>query len=364
MKAAGVNGVSVLLMISLTFLLPVASHPRPVMAPTSAIKIVSYLVNGAPNYNAPGNESFWNSIGWTNVSLGATVSPGGGHTSSVLVKSANDGFNIYMLFRWYDPVGPSYGSSSEEYINSTGAIVPLNFSDTGSVKQLYYNVTDNYYYPDRVAMLWFLSGPMGDVPAMKLNSTGAITNGTANIWHWQSVPTDNVSFPTSLAGNYTDPNGKTIFPPNNSSFAEDDFTNESGFFPIAGSISGVQNLDPYADPFIVLAGNAFSMTNKTWTVEMVRPFTVSQAANYRVELSVGAKYFVGFAVWNGKDGESAHIKSVSQWYSLTVTNQAPASQPAPAGGVSVILAVSAGGGLLLAGLIVGAVIRPEKRKTS
>jgi ethylbenzene dehydrogenase len=355
------NSVTVLLLISLMLIFFISS-PRPVVAQNSVATIVSYRVNGAPDYNAPGNESFWKNIGWTDVSLSASVSPGGGHTSDVLVKSANDGYNIYALFRWSDPQGPSFGSSSEEYVAPNGTIVPLNFSDTGAVKQLYYNITDNYYYPDRVAMLWFLKGPIGEVPAMQLNTTGAITNGTANIWHWQSVPTDNVSFPTSLAGNYTDQAGKTIFPPNNSSFAEDDFTNETGFFPIAGSISGAPNLDPSADPFIILAGNSFSTTNKTWTVEMVRPLIEPQASNYRVQLSVGTTYFVGFAVWNGKTGESAHIKSVSQWYKLTVSNEAAPSPAAPAAGISLVLAMAAGAGLLIAGLIVGVVLRPEKKK--
>lgn len=351
--------VYVLLLTSLMLFLPVLS-PRPVIAQTVVSTIVSYHVSGAPDYNAPGNESFWKNIGWTDVSLSASVSPGGGHTPDVLVKSANDGYNIYVLFRWSDPQGPSYGSSEEEYRLPNGTIVPL--TNPEGVNQLYYNITAGYYYQDRVAMLWFLRGTVGQVPAMDLNSTGAITNGTANIWHWQSVPTDNVSFPDSAAGNYTDPAGKTIFPPNNSSFAEDDYTNKTGLFPIAGSLSGVPNLDPYADPFIILAGNSFSTTNKTWTVEMVRPFLEPQASSYRVQLSVGSTPFVGFAVWNGKLGESAHIKSVSEWYKLSVSNEAAPSPAAPESGVSLILATATGAGLLIAGLIVGVVVRPEKKK--
>lgn len=352
----------VLLLASLMLLLFISSSPRPIVAQSSVVSIVSYHVDGAPNYSAPGNESFWKNIGWTNVTLTASVSPGGGHTPSVLVKSANDGFNAYLLFRWYDPQGASNGSSTEAYVNSTtGILTPLDPANTGAVKQLFYNST--YFYPDRVAVLWFLNGPRGIVPAMQLNSTGAITNGTANIWHWQSNPTDNTSFPTSLAGNYTDPvSGKTIFPPNNSSFAEDDYTNMTGFFPIAGSISGSPNLVPYANPFAILAGNSYSPTNKTWTVEMVRPFTLSEAANYRVQLSVGSSYFVGFAVWNGRMGESSHIKSVSNWYSLSLSNQTPSIPPLPAGGVSLTLAAASGAGLLIAGLIVGLLVRPERKK--
>jgi hypothetical protein len=143
--------------------------------------------------------------------------------------------------------------------STTGQIVPLDFTKTGAVKQLFYNAT--YFYPDRVAILWFLNGTRDVVPAMSLNSTGAITDGSANIWHWQSVPTDNISFPTSLAGNYTDSSGKTIFPPNNSSFAEDDYTDKNGFFPIPGRISGAPNLVPDA---LVLGGVALAVAGGTF----------------------------------------------------------------------------------------------------
>lgn len=364
MKAAGVNSVNGFSVLLLTFLLLIVfvSVPRPVVAQTSVVNILSYRVDGAPNYSAPGNESFWKNIGWTNVSLSATVSPGGGHTSSVLVKSANDGFNIYVLFRWHDPEGPSYGSSSEEYYAPNGTLVELDPSQTGLVNQLFYNST--YYYQDRVAVLWFLNGTRDVVPAMKLNSTGAITDGSADIWHWQSVPTDNnIQNDTDFPGGYTDVKGTLIYPPNNSSFAENDYTDKNGFFLVGGNSTQTPPvIDPYSNPFIVLAGNYFSTTNKTWTVEMVRALTVSQDPTYNVQLSVGQTYFVGFGVWNGKMGESAHIKSVSQWYSLTVSNE-PAPTPAvPAAGVSLILAAATGAGLLIVGTIIGVAVRPEKKK--
>jgi hypothetical protein len=361
MKPAGTNLAHLALIVSVFLILFLSSRPYVVTGQTSVVNIISYRVDGAPNYNAPGNESFWKNIGWTNVPLSATVQPGGGHTSNVLVKSANDGFNIYVLLRWDDSQGPSYGSSSEMYVNSTGQLVDLNFTDTGAVHQLFYNST--YYYQDRVALLWFLNGTRDVVPAMSLNTTGAITDGSANIWHWQSVPTDNnVQNDPDFPGGYTNTKGDLIYPPNNSSFAEDDYTDKTGFFPIAGNISGTPNLDPSADPFIVLAGNSYSTTNKTWTVEMVRPFTESQASKYRVQLEVGATYFVGFGVWNGRMGESAHIKSVSEWYSLTVSNQAPTSPLPPTTGVSLTLAAATGTGLLVAGLIVGLLIKPERKK--
>jgi hypothetical protein len=360
---ASLNSVTVFLLISLMLILFISS-PRPAVAQTSVINITSYRVDGAPNYNAPGNETFWKNIGWTNVSLSASVSPGGGHTSSVLVKSANDGFNIYVLFRWSDPQGPSYGSSSEEYYAPNGTLVELDPTQTGLVNQLYYNVTAGYYYQDRVAMLWFLNGTRDVVPAMKLNTTGIITDGSANIWHWQSVPTDNnIQNDTDFPGGYTDVKGTLIYPPNNSSFAENDYTDKDGFFLVGGNSTQTPPvIDAYSNPFIILAGNYFSTMNKTWTVEMVRALTVSQDSAYNVQLSVGTSYFVGFAVWNGKMGESAHIKSVSQWYKLTVSNEAAPTPATPTGGVSLTLATATGAGLLLAGLIIGVVMRPEKKK--
>lgn len=340
-----------------------------VRAQGSFVALTSYRVSGAPNYTAPGSESFWNGIGWTDVPLAASVSPGGGQTSNILVKSANDGFNIYVIFRWNDSMGPSFGSSTEVYAAPNGTLIPLNPAGTTNVKQLFYNST--YYYPDRVAMLWFLQTPTTrqQSPVMVLGSNGAITGGAADIWHWQSVPTDNSASDTSFPGGYTNPSGSAIFPNNNVSFAEDDYTNTTGFYVIGGSFGASSpNLDPYADPYAVHVGNYFSDSNKTWTVEMVRSFSMSDASQYRVQLATGSNYYVAFAVWNGKMGESSHIKSVSQWYTLTVSDQAPPSPtptaPAPASGISPTLAAAVGVGLLVVGAIIGTVVRPRRKENT
>lgn len=349
----------------LTILIFAAFMFQPVSAAivqTTFTTIPSYRVSGAPNYDAPGNESFWNQIGWTNISLVASVAPGGGKTPSVLVKSANDGFNVYVLLRWKDAQGPSYVGSTEAFM-SNGKLVNLTYANTQTTNQLFYNST--YYYPDRAAMLWYIGNQTQrdqTAPQMLLGTNGAISAGTANIWHWQSNPTDNNPSDKAYPGGYTDPKGNAIFPPNNSSFAEDDYTDTTGFFPIAGNASGTPNLDPYASPFVVLAGNSFSTANNTWTVEMVRPLIVPQDAKYRVQLEVGSTYFVGFAIWNGKMGESSHIKSVSQWYKLAVTNQAPSAPAVATGGVSLTLAAADGAGLLVVGLIAGLMVRPERKK--
>jgi hypothetical protein len=324
--------------------------------------IISYRVNGAPNYTAPGSESFWRSINWTVVPLAATVSPGGGHTSNLLVKSANNGFDIYMLFRWNDSAGPSFLADPEMYRAPNGSLIPLTPEATANVTQLFYNST--YYYPDRVAVLWFIANQSErqESPRMMLGTNGAITGGAAEIWHWQSNPTDNNPNDTGFPGGYTNPTGAPIYPPDDLSFAEDDYTNTTGFFVIAGSFgSGSPNLNPYADPFIIHVGSYYSYSNKTWTVEMVRSFTTSQASSYRVQLATGSSYFIAMAVWQGKLGESAEFKSVSLWYNLTVSSHIAPSKAitasSPSSGVPISLASAVAVASVIVGLVIGTVLR-------
>ena len=219
-------------------------------------------------------------------------------------------------------------------------------------------------------MLWFLSTALTrqQTPAMVLGSNGAITGGAANIWHWQSNPTDNDPNDAGFPGGYTNPTGTPIFSNDNVSFAEDDYTNTTGFYVVGGSFgTSSPNLDPYADPFDVHVGNYFSATNKTWTVEMVRSLSTSDQM-YRVQLATGSTYYVAFAVWNGKMGESSHLKSVSQWYTLTISDQPPPAsyapptpQPQTNAGISPMLAAVVGIGLLLVGVILGVTVRPKRK---
>ncbi len=332
--------------------------------------IVSYRVNGSANYSSPGSEQFWSSINWTNVPLSASVAPGGGHTPSLHVKSANDGFDVYLLLRWNDTAGPSYLSESEMYRSTNGSLLPLTYAATANVTQLFYNST--YYYPDRAAILWFVANQSArqQSPVMMLGTNGAITGGAAEIWHWQTDPTDNSANDSDFPGGYTDPAGNPVFPSDNLSFAEDDYTNTTGFFVVAGSFGADSpNLDPYASPFLIHVGSLYSYANKTWTVEMVRTLTTQEAAKYRVELASGSSYFVALAVWQGRLGESAEFKSVSQWYNLTISDQAASvhttTATSIASGVAPTLAVAVTVAALIVGFVIGTVIRaspPREKK--
>ena len=100
-----------ILILSLAFLFPSLVVQRPVQAQTTFQNITSFRVTGAANFSAPGAESFWSAIPWTDVSLAASVSPGGGHTNQMLVKSANDGFEVYMLLKLTATQSQSYTSA-------------------------------------------------------------------------------------------------------------------------------------------------------------------------------------------------------------------------------------------------------------
>ena len=350
----------VVLLLGLVLLAPAGSA----QPPSSFTDIPSYRVSEAPNYSAPGTEAFWASIPWTEVPLVASVTPGGGHTADVSVKSANDGYSVYVLFRWNDSVGPSYESNDEIYQAPNGTLMPLTDEATANVTQLYYNAT--YYYQDRAAILWFLAdtSELAPAPRMQLGTDGAITMGAADIWHWQSNPTDNNPQDDGFPGGYTDPVGNPIYPANNLSYAEDDYTNMTGFWITAGSFgAGAPNLDPYANPYAITVGNSFDSSTKQWTVEMVRTFTTTHAVPYRVQLATGSSYYVAFAIWNGKQGESAEFKSVSQWYNLTISDESPTTAtPLPAGGVTPSLAGIVAAGTLIVGVAIGMVLRSRREE--
>jgi hypothetical protein len=352
---------AVALFMCLTALAVAVSGPT--LAQSSYPDVVSYRVTNTPNYTDPGHEAFWGAIPSTDVPLTASIAPGGGHTPDVQIKSANDGYNLYTLFRWNDTAGPSYASIDELWQAPNGTLMPLTSEDTANVTHLYYNAT--YYYQDRAALLWFLPQSLGrqQVPAMVLGSDGALTGGAAEIWHWQSNPTDNSPLDSGFPGGYTNATGTPIYPADNLSFAEDDYTNMTGFFTIPGNFGvGAPNLVPEADPFLIHVGSRYDNGSKTWTVEMVRSFTTPLTAPYCVQVEAGATYYVAFAIWNGRLGESSAYKSVSQWYTLTVSNETVSAPAGPAGGVPLAIAAATGVGLLLVGIMIGAVVRSFRKE--
>jgi hypothetical protein len=100
-------------------------------------------------------------------------------------------------------------------------------------------------------------------------------------------------------------------------------------------------------------------------VEMVRSFT-TDASQYRAQLATNSTYYAAFAVWQGKSGESSNFKSVSQWYTVDISDKSVASsggqQTSGASGVSLPLAATVAVGTLIAGFAMGSVIRQGRRR--
>lgn len=75
--------------------------------------------------------------------------------------------------------------------------------------------------------------------------------------------------------------------------------------------------------FFVKTGATYS--NGFWTVEYVRPLQVPQAyAQWMPNFTVGNTYYVAFAVWQGKLGETLFDKSITSGFlQFTLSNSAP-----------------------------------------
>lgn len=59
--------------------------------------------------------------------------------------------------------------------------------------------------------------------------------------------------------------------------------------------------------------------NSTWAVVFARPLAVPQQKDEAVQLAAGSAVKIGFAVWEGSNGERAGVKSFSkEWLELTL----------------------------------------------
>ncbi len=85
--------------------------------------------------------------------------------------------------------------------------------------------------------MWFIAPTteQQQSPRMMLGSNGAITGGAAEIWHWQSNPTDNNVNDSGFPHGYTDRAGNPIYPADNLSFAKDDYTDTTDLIVIGGA---------------------------------------------------------------------------------------------------------------------------------
>ncbi|MCH4816871.1 MULTISPECIES: ethylbenzene dehydrogenase-related protein, partial [Sulfolobaceae] len=154
--------------------------------------------------------------------------------------------------------------------------------------------------------------------------------GAANIWMWVSGATwNNKTYDPAFAANLWNNESLTGLPytdPGNQGFAVPLYTNNTNMYEVdtAGIwYAPVASSGLNGSLFFVKTGATYS--NGFWTVEYVRPLQVPQAyAQWMPNFTVGNTYYVAFAVWQGKLGETLFDKSITSGFlQFTLSNSAP-----------------------------------------
>ncbi|MEM0069241.1 MAG: cytochrome b558/566 subunit A [Metallosphaera sp.] len=211
-----------------------------------------------------------------------------------------------------------------------------------------YYVNATQYYPDRAAIMWYMGSVIppttdcmnlgGDYIGETLSGYTFTTaggslqqqGGAANIWMWVSGATwNNKTYDPAFAANLWNNESLTGLPytdPGNQGFAVPLYTNNTNMYEVdtAGIwYAPVASSGLNGSLFFVKTGATYS--NGFWTVEYVRPLQVPQAyAQWMPNFTVGNTYYVAFAVWQGKLGETLFDKSITSGFlQFTLSNSAP-----------------------------------------
>ncbi len=276
---------------------------------------VPEVKNAAPNFAAPGTESFWNSVKAQPVPLEQTVEyPGSpaGFTNSITVKMAwtnstkTPELMVLLTF-------PNVGGSTANWNGNVAGGIPIVNSTLlhypGANKPIFPNATaaefcgtnsnasnpsclgvaypgdtalplaigSSYIYPEQASVLFGIAPGAGTdnwyqvsyKPKMVVGTSGALSTGTggaAEMWTWASNPTDNSSQDAGYPG-LKFPNGTAMDPsffgmPRHASYAIDGYTNGSSYY----QIGGMPGSSPY--PFL---NSAYLETANLSSVGAVSP---------------------------------------------------------------------------------------------
>lgn len=401
---------STVLAIALVVIIGALSLFLPIPLAQAPSGIVAYKVVGSANLAAPGTEPFWSEIPAYNVSLVPNLSPQmlpisysvptSGLVPYISVKAAWNGTDIFILMEWPDPYGPSYvgpaaiagpghwplvynpngplnmtflqlltSTFHKKYfvINASYAVIkgsprPMEYilaymaPHYGVYFYGYYvNLTSGHYYPDRVAIMWYMGSQQnpsdcmnigGPHPGYKIpgqlgqlaqaylgsnveqNTGGSLSSGAANIWEWIAGATDpngaNFNYFTNATWdveNGIDMAAAEQFASHPHGFFINLFDNQTGLYDVGdGGIWYPNATGPEPGYFSGYTGAVYK--NGYWIVEFVRP--LSAPMPYTVNLTPGQTYDVAFAVWIGKAGETSWDKSISpSFIPLTISTSPP-----------------------------------------
>ncbi|BAK54636.1 cytochrome b558/566 subunit A [Sulfurisphaera tokodaii] len=213
-----------------------------------------------------------------------------------------------------------------------------------------YYTNSTWYYPDRVAMMWYMGSVIppskdgmnigGKYPGQKFDGVtfkyagGSLAQpgGAANIWMWVSGATwNNSTYDPAFKVNLWQNESLTGLPyvdPGNHGFAVPLYTNNTDMYEVdcAGIwYTPVASKGLNGSLFFIWTGATWS--NGYWTVEFARPLAVPpNYANWMPNITVGKTYYVAFAVWQGKLGETLFDKSItSSFLTLQLVTTPPTS---------------------------------------
>jgi len=216
-----------------------------------------------------------------------------------------------------------------------------------------YYTNSTWYYPDRVAMMWYMGTGTPTMDGMNIGGKYAgqvydgynlsvaggsfkMPGGSANIWMWVSGATWNnatydPAFKVHLWANesltglpYTDPDC--------GGFAVPLYTNNTDMYEVdcAGIwYTPVQSSGLNGSLFMIRTGAKWC--NGYWTAEFVRSLTVpSNIAKYEPQIALNTTYYVAFAVWQGREGETLFDKSiVTPFVTLALSTASHPTPPPP-----------------------------------
>ena len=213
-----------------------------------------------------------------------------------------------------------------------------------------YYTNSTWYYPDRAAIMWYMGTVIpptsdcmnigGKFPGQTFDgftlkdAGGSLQQqgGAANIWMWVSGATwANKTYDPAFATNLWQNESLTGLPyidPGNQGFAVPLYTNNTDMYEVdtAGIwYAPVSSSGLNGSLFFVKTGATYS--DGYWTVEYVRPLAVPQAyAQWMPNFTVGNTYYVAFAVWQGKLGETLFDKSITSGFLQFTLSTSPPSQ--------------------------------------
>lgn len=237
-------------------------------------------------------DSYWENIPPVEMPLSAqnVTPPHGGRQSTVWARAIHDDENLYVLLEWSDTSASASASRVQDFTDAAAVQFPADGSE--SVPPLC----------------------MGD------------PTRSVNIWQWraswQEHPDPSIleEYPNTVVDDYPfsdDP----VFAPGRA------LEN-----PVAPGVHGTSVDNLVAGGFGSLTSDEVSPVQGVgewrgdrWRVVFSRPLEVGREGN--VELPVGTKTNLAFAVWDGAAGERNGMKSVSGFATLSVSPE-PADFPA------------------------------------